>query len=62
MEDLFQMPFEELAAGPVRGALGQFDDLPGLGVELVAVAELRSQPWTDVQAVARVDAEVAAVK
>jgi hypothetical protein len=62
LEDLVQLPFEELAGGPVRGALGQFDDLPGLGVELVSVAELRSQPGTDVQAVARVDAEVAAVK
>lgn len=62
LEDLVQMPFEELAAGPVLAAFGQFDDLPCFGVELIAVAEFGSQPRTDVQAVPWVDAEVAAVK
>ena len=56
------MPLQELPAGPVGSVLRQVDDLPGLGVELVAVAEVRPQPRADEQAVLRVDAEVPAVE
>jgi hypothetical protein len=56
------VPLQELATGPVRPVLRQVDDLPGLGVELVAVAEVRPQARADEQAVLRVHAEVPAVK
>jgi hypothetical protein len=62
LEDLVEVPFEKVAAGPVCAAPGQFDGLSCLGVELVAVAEVGPQAGADVQPVARVDAEVAAVK
>jgi hypothetical protein len=38
LEDFVDMPFQELPAGPVDAAFGQFDGLSCLGVELVAVA------------------------
>ena len=56
------MPLQELPAGPVGPACRQVDDLPGLGVELVAVAEVRPQARADQQAVPRVHAEVPAVE
>ena len=56
------MPFQELLAGPVGPPFGQVDDLPLLGVELVAVAEVRAQARADQQAVLRVYAEVPAVE
>ena len=56
------MPFQEFAAGPVGAAFRQVDDLSGLGVELVAVAEVCLQARADEQAVLRVHAEVPAVE
>src|SRR5258708_38543290 len=54
--------FQELGRRRVGPTFGQADDLPGHSVELVAVAEVLSQPGTNPQAVFRVDAEVSAVE
>jgi hypothetical protein len=40
LEDRVEVPFQKLPAWPVGAALGQFDDLSGVSVELVAVAEV----------------------
>ena len=50
-EDLVEVPFQELAARPVSPMLRQVDDLPSLGVELIAVAEVGPQARADQQAV-----------
>jgi hypothetical protein len=50
-EDLVEVPLQELPARPVGLAFRQVEDLPGLGVELVAVAEIGPQPRADQQAV-----------
>ena len=46
----------------VHSAFGKADDLPSHGVELIAVAEVFTQPRTNLQAVFRVDAKVPAVE
>jgi len=61
-EDLVQVPFQELRSRPVHSAFGKADDLPSHGVELIAVAEVFTQPRTNLQAVFRVDAKVPAVE
>jgi len=49
LEDLIEVPFQELPAGPVGPAFRQVNGLPSLGVELVAVAEVGPQPRADQQ-------------
>jgi hypothetical protein len=43
LEDLIEVPIQELPARPVGSVFGQFDDLPGLGVEVIVAAEVCSQ-------------------
>ena len=61
-ELLGEVPFQEFALGPVRPVFREGDELPGLGVEPLAVAEILTQPWADPQPVGGIDAEVAAVE
>ncbi len=56
------MPLQEFGSRQVDFASGQANDLPGHGVELIAVAEVFAQPRTNPQAVFRIDAEVSAVE
>jgi hypothetical protein len=58
LENLVQVPFQELPLRPVGLAFGQVDDVPGSGVELIAVTELVPQPGADKQAVPGIDAEM----
>lgn len=44
LEDLVEVPLQELAVRPVDPPGRKRDDLPGLRVELLAVAELTPQP------------------
>ena len=39
-EDFVEVPFKEVAVRPVDSVIGQVDDLPGPGVELIAVLEV----------------------
>ena len=56
------MPFQELPPGPVGPVFRKVDDLPGLRVELVTVAEIRAQTRAYEQAVLWVHAEIPAVE
>jgi len=56
------VPLQEIALRPVCPAFGEVDDLPFLGVELIAVTEVLAQPWADEKAVAGVYADVSAVE
>jgi hypothetical protein len=48
-EDFVEVPFEEVAVRPVGSVIGQVDDLPGPGVELIAVLEVLAQPSAHAQ-------------
>ena len=61
-EDLGKVPFQELAFRPVGPALRQIDQLPGPGVEMIAVAEVLAQPGTNEQPILGIDADVSAVE
>jgi len=56
------VPFEEVAFRPVGSVIGQVDDLPGLGVELIAVLEVLAQPWAHEQPVGGINGEVSAIE
>ena len=56
------MPFDEVAVRPVGPVIGQGDDLPGPGVELIAVLEVLAQPWAHEQPVGGINGEVSAVE
>jgi hypothetical protein len=56
------VPLQEIALRPVRPAFGEVDDLPGHGVELIAVTEVLAQPGADEKAVAGVNTDVSAVE
>src|SRR5580700_3288730 len=57
-----EVPPQEIRIRSVGSPRRQRDDLPGLGVERVAVAELAAQPRADPQPVGRVDADVTVVE
>jgi len=61
-EDFVEVPFEEVAVRPVGSVIGQVDDLPGPGVELIAVLEVLAQPWAHEQPVGGINGEVSAVE
>jgi hypothetical protein len=61
-ENLLQVPLQEFSAGPVSAASGQVNNLPGLGIELIAIAEVSTQARADHQSVARIDTEIPAVE
>ena len=61
-KDFVEVPFEEVAVRPVGSVIGQVDDLPGLGVELIAVLEVLTQPWAHKQPVDGINGEVSAVE
>jgi Adenylate and Guanylate cyclase catalytic domain len=56
------VPLEEVAVGPVGPVFRQVDDLPGPGVELLAVVEVLAQPRAHEQPVPGINGEVSAVE
>jgi hypothetical protein len=56
------VPFEKVAVGTVCPRFGQFNNLPGLSVELAAVAEIYAQPRADEQTVPGINSQVPTVE
>jgi hypothetical protein len=62
LEQLIEMPLEELPVRPVTSVFRQVDGLTFHSVELVAVAEVGAQPGADAKPVAGINTQVSPVK
>jgi hypothetical protein len=56
------VPFQELSPGSVGSAFRQIDDLTGLRVDLVTIAEVHPKPRADEQAMLRIHTQIPAVE
>ena len=57
-----EVPLQEIRIRPVGSPFRQHDELPGLRIEGLTVAELAAQPRADPEPIGRVDAHVAVVE